>query len=128
MSQEALFKSEDLGDVVVVSPTRDMGEFEMADCDAPAYDQLVKLTDGRNVVFDFSQTDYFGSSSIGIFIRLAKHVRGQDRVIAFCNLSEHEMQVIRITHINEILDFKDSRESAIEFVRGNTVQNKSTGA
>ena len=87
--EEALFESEDLGYVVVVSPTRDMGEFEMADYDVSAYDQLVRLTDGRNVVLDFSQTDYFGSSTIGMFIRLAKHVHAQNRAIAFCNLSEH---------------------------------------
>ena len=123
MSKEALLESEDLGDVVVVSPTRDMGEFEMADYDVSAYDQLVRLTDGRNVVLDFSQTDYFGSSTIGMFIRLAKHVHAQNRAIAFCNLSEHELQVIGITHINEILDFKDSRKSAIEFVRNDTARN-----
>lgn len=117
MSLESLFESEDLGDVVVVSPTRDMGEFEMASSDIPAYDQLVDLTHGRNIVVDLSQTDYFGSSTIGLFIRLAKHVHAEGRAIAFCNLSPHEAQVIGITHVSEVLAITDSREAAIELVR-----------
>jgi anti-anti-sigma factor len=120
MSKDALFESEDLGDVVVVSPTRDMGEFEIASSDVPAYDQLAGLTDGRNVVIDLSQTDYFGSSTIGMFIRLAKHVHARGRAIAFCNLSKHESQVVGITHVGQVLDVRDSRESAIEFVRSDT--------
>jgi anti-anti-sigma factor len=120
MSKEALFETEDLGDVVVVSPTRDMGEFEMATNDVPAFEQLVALTDGRHVVVDLSQTDYFGSSTIGLFIRLAKHVHALKRAVAFCNLSKHESQVVGITHVSEILDIRDSRESAIEFVRSKT--------
>lgn len=117
MSNKALFESEDLGDVFVVSPTRDMGEFEMASNDVAVYDQLVELTDGRNVVIDLAQTDYFGSSTLGMFIQLAKHVHAQNRTIAFCNLSKHEREVMSISHVNEILDIKDSRESALTFIR-----------
>jgi hypothetical protein len=98
MSTEPLFDVEDLGDVVVITPTRNMGEFEIAN-------------------IDLSRTDYFGSSTIGLFIQLVKHVHANNHAIAFCNLSKHEREIAGITHVSEILDVLDSHEAALEFVR-----------
>lgn len=120
MSAEPLFEIEDLGDIVVISPVRDMGEFEMADADLPAYQQLLELATDRSVVIDMSRTDYFGSSTVGLFIRLVKQVQSHNRAVAFCNLSLHEQEVVGITHVKELLNVKDSREDAIAFVR-NTI-------
>jgi len=128
MHPESLFETETVKDIVVVTPTRDMGEFEMASNEIPAYDQLVELTDGRSVVVDLAKTDYFGSSTIGMFIRLVKHVHSQGRAIAFCNLSKHEQEVVDITHVHELLDLKDSQESAIEFVENAIAKTKSDSA
>ncbi len=122
MSDTPLFETEDLGDIIVVSPIRDMGEFEMAEADVPVYQQLLKLTDQRGIVIDMSQTDYFGSSTIGMFIQLVEHAHKQGRAIAFCNLSQHERQVVGITHVNKILDVVDSRKEAIDFVRNSTLK------
>ena len=119
MHNNTLFQTEKSGDTVIVVPLRDMGEFEMASMDAeeaPPFEQLVQLTDGHNVVVDLSQTDYFGSSTIGLFNRLVAHVRSRSRRIAFCNLSPHEREVIDITHVDRFWDVKDSREAALEFV------------
>jgi anti-anti-sigma factor len=120
MSGKPLFETEDLGDIVVVSPIRNMGEFEMTDVNVPVYQQLIELTNGRGVVINLSQTDYFGSSTIGMFIQLVKHVHEQNLAIALCNLSQHQQQVVGITHVSEILDVMDSRAEAIEFVRNST--------
>lgn len=116
MSNKRLFKTEEFGDIIVVMPLRDMGEFELVELDTPALTQLVEMTNGRNVVVDLSQTDYFGSSTIGLFIQFTKHVHSQDRRIAFCNLSSHEQQVVGITHVDQLLDIRKSRTDAIEFV------------
>lgn len=122
MSKDALFETEDLGDVVVVLPTRNMGEFEMASNEVSAFEQLIALTDGRSAVIDLSKTDYFGSSTIGLFIRLAKRMRAENLAISFCNLSAHEAEIIGITHVGEVLDVRESRQSAIDYVRNATAK------
>ncbi len=119
MHDTTLFQTEQSGDTIIVLPMKDMGEFEMASISADqtsAFDQLVKLTDGFNVVVDLSHTDYFGSSTIGLFNRLVAHVHVQSRKIAFCNLSLHEKEVVKITHINKLWDVKPSRAAALEYV------------
>jgi anti-anti-sigma factor len=123
MHDMTLFESEQSGDTMIVMPMKDMGEFEMASIAAgqpSAFDQLVQLTDGFDVVLDLSHTDYFGSSTIGLFNRLVSHVHAQSRKIAFCNLSEHEKEVINITHINRLWDMKASRDEALEYVAAKT--------
>lgn len=119
MDEEPLFEAQDIGDAVILSPVRNLGEFEISGTDADqlsVFEQLVKLSNGRHVVLDLSRTDYFGSSTIGLFNRLVIHVRKKNRRIAFCNLSEHEKEVISITHIDRLWDVKDSREAALQFV------------
>jgi anti-anti-sigma factor len=88
----------------------------MSDDQSSLFDHLVKITDGYNVVVDLSQTDYFGSSAIGLFNRLVSHVTDKSHRIAFCNLSEHETEVIDITHLNQIWEIKGSRNDALQFV------------
>lgn len=119
MSDKELFQSEMIGNTIIIVPTRNMGEFEMAEMEADpmsAFQQLAELTDGHNVVVDLSQTDYFGSSTIGLFNRLVSHVREQSRKVAFCNLSSHEQEVVQITRVSDFWDVKESREEAIRFV------------
>lgn len=116
MDEARLFKTEDLGDVIVVRPVRNMGEYEIADSVTPAFDTLVAMTTDRNVVLDLSGTDYFGSSTIGLFLQFVKHVHAQERKIAFCRLSSHEQEIAGITHINQLLNVKDSLAEAIDFV------------
>lgn len=124
MVESTLFKTEDLSDVMVVTPVRNMGEFRLADSITPAFEQLVELTDDKNVVFDLSETDYFGSSTIGLFIHFAKHVHSQNRKIAFCGFSTHEKQIVGITHVNQFFDVRESLASAIALVRGRKPEEK----
>lgn len=119
MQKNSIFQTEQVGDTVIVTPTKNMGEFEMSSmegCQTPAYDQLVQLTRGYNVVIDLSCTDYFGSSTIGLFNRLVTHVQKNARRIAFCNPSAHEREVISITHMNKLWDVKTSRAEALTAV------------
>ena len=117
MSDE-MFQSADHGDVVVVTPLKDMGEFELAQLDVPVYPQLLALTEGRHVVIDLGKTDYFGSSTIGIFIRLVNHAHEQGKKIAFCRLSKHENELVDITHMADFWHIEESVEDAVAFVRG----------
>lgn len=119
MNDDAFFQTHQIGDTIVVEPLRNMGEFEMATIEASqdsAFERLVRLTGENNVVIDLNQTDYFGSSTIGLFNRLVLHVQGADRKIAFCNLSKHETEIVDITHVNKLWAIKDSRDDALAYV------------
>ena len=119
MSEHSLFESKLVDGVMVVIPLRNMGEFEMASAragDVSPFDRLTQLTNGYNVVIDLSQTDYFGSSTIGLFNRFNSHVKEQNRRIAFCNLSPHEHEVVRITHVNKLWNVKDTLSEALQSV------------
>ncbi|MEZ6130450.1 MAG: STAS domain-containing protein [Planctomycetaceae bacterium] len=119
MSDDVLFQTTQIGDTIVVEPTRNMGEFEMAEIDATqdsAFQQLVRLAGTNHVVMDLGQTDYFGSSTIGLFNRFVNHVKAGDRRIAFCNLSKHEQEIIDITRMNQLWEVRQTRDEALAYV------------
>ena len=123
MDLNSLFQTEVCDDIVILLPLRDMGEFEVSEwsSESPSpFELLVALIDGHNVVVDCSKTDYFGSSTIGFFNRVVQHVERQQRHIAFCNLSEHEREVIQVTHMDKLWRVVESRELAVEQVSGAT--------
>lgn len=112
MNIETLFETETSDNTIVLTPVRDMGEFEMAVYDMPVFEYLKELVAEKNVIIDFSKTDYFGSSTIGMFIRLVQHIRDFGRHIVFCNLSTHEEELLKITHILSLWTVVDSLEDA----------------
>ena len=109
---------ERVGETVVITPNTDLSElnFEQIESDAEQALQLLDGTRAKNVVLDFSQTDYYGSTALSFFGKLWKRVRVVDGHMAFCNLSEHEREILAITKLDTLWAICESREVALQCV------------
>lgn len=117
MAQE--FEVERQGDVLIVTPTGDLRELDFAQIEAGAETILERIEREtvRNVVVDFQGTDYYGSTALGVFVKLWKRLCCHGGKMAFCNLSRHEHEILEITRLNSLWPICRSREEALTAVR-----------
>jgi len=90
----------------------------------------------RHLVFDFSELQWFGSTFVGIMIRLAKKARLGNGEAALCHMSETTLSMLQQLMLleNTKTDFFwrpfDTRADAIEWLESrpdNAVQEEETG-
>lgn len=114
-SASGVFEVERLGDTVVLTPTEDMGELhsEAIAQGLQAVRGELKGTEFQNVVLDFHRTDYFGSTVIGEFVRLWREVDSRDGQMAFCGLSPHEREILKVSRLDDRWLICESRDEAI---------------
>lgn len=88
---KSVFAYEHLGDVLVVVPTGNLVEFRDNDI-RDAYNETYRLLNEphiKHLLVDFSTLDYFGSTFIGMLIRLAKKARQGGGEAVLSNLSDN---------------------------------------
>lgn len=119
MAAKRLFDVERQGDVIVVTPTADLREFEYQDIEAAADGILDQLgaPGVKGVVLDFHRTDYYGSTALGFFIRMWKRVSSHGGRMAFCNVSQHEREVLAVTRLDGLWPICATRDEALAAVR-----------
>jgi anti-anti-sigma factor len=107
------------GQTLIVTPRTDLRELDYLEIEAGARDVLHLLANGtiKNVVMDFSKTDYYGSTALGFFVKLWKRVRDRDGRMAFCSVSDHEREILQVTHLDGLWPICASREEAIQAVQ-----------
>lgn len=84
-----IFEFETLGDTLVVTPTGSMMQVRDGDL-RDAYNEIYRLLSQPevcNLLIDFEKLDYFGSTFIGMLIRLAKKARADNGEAFLCCLS-----------------------------------------
>ncbi|MEQ9407411.1 MAG: STAS domain-containing protein [Fuerstiella sp.] len=109
------------GDVFLVTPKVDMGEFVVSQLGAEteeALQQFQQSEKARHIVIDLHHTDYVGSSALGLFLRLWKRVQERGGRMALCRLSDHEREVVKIMRLNEFWAICDSLDDALTTVHG----------
>jgi anti-anti-sigma factor len=113
------FEVERQDDTLIVTPTGDLRELEFAQIEAGAEAILERIERAlvRNVVVDFQGTDYYGSTALGVFVKLWKRVCRHGGKMAFCNLSGHENEILEITRLNGLWPICRSRAEALAAVR-----------
>lgn len=114
-----LFEWEQAGDTLVLLPRGDLGESDYEKITESAKEVLELLSGGqvKNLVMDFSRTDYYGSTALGFFLKLWKRVKGQNGKMAFCHVSEHEMEILILTHLNTLWPICKTRQEALAAVK-----------
>jgi anti-anti-sigma factor len=114
-----IFDLEVEGETVIVTPTEDLRELDFAEIGAGAEEVLALLgrTPARNVVVDLRRTDYYGSTALGFFVRVWKRVRGRGGRMAWCNVSAHEEEILRLARLDRLWPVCPSREEALAAVR-----------
>jgi anti-anti-sigma factor len=117
MPRAAMFEIERVGETIIFTPVVNFSELE--DVESIANEVLDVLTDSsiKNLVMDFQKTDYFGSSALALFVKLWKTIKGRNGCMAFCNLSEHELEILHITRLGNMWPICESRAEALKAVR-----------
>src|SRR5579864_8400507 len=111
-SAAEIFEIQQQNDTVIVVPTVDLRELEYQRIDTGASRVLALLngTGIKNVIFDFSKTDYYGSTALCFFLKLWKRIRMRNGRMAFCNVSAHEKEILQITHLDHLWSICSSRK------------------
>ena len=109
---------EQVGETLVLTPSKNLSElaFEEIERDADHALQLLDGTRAKHVVLDFRHTDYYGSTALSFFVKLWKRVREIGGAMAFCNLSDHEHEILKITKLDMLWVICESREAALRAV------------
>lgn len=107
----------------IVTPAVNLGEFSYANLEQEIADGLRRFDEQpevRNIVIDFADSDYFGSSALGLMVRLWKRVCSRGGMMAVCNLSEHEIEILHACRLDHFWSICSSREQALAEVGEST--------
>jgi anti-sigma B factor antagonist len=118
-SQERLFEIEQDHQTLILSPIANLSELELSSFD-DAIQAVVRQLESlgfRNILLDFTGTDYYGSTALGFFIKLWKRVRGMEGNMVFCNVSPHEREVLELTRLDHLWKICATREEALQFLQ-----------
>jgi stage II sporulation protein AA (anti-sigma F factor antagonist) len=113
-----LIEVERRGATLVLTPQQDLRELDYREIEAEG-EELLRLADApavKNVVVDFSRTDYFGSTALGLLARLWKRVRARGGRLALCNVSAHESEIMEVAGLTSFWPIYPSQEDALAAV------------
>jgi stage II sporulation protein AA (anti-sigma F factor antagonist) len=113
-----VFEVEHLDGTVILTPSIDLRELDFRAIESAAHDVFDSLeAEGwENVILDFHRTDYYGTTALGFFVGLWKRVRSRGGRMAFCNVSRHETEVLRVTRLDRLWPICQSRDEALTAV------------
>ena len=111
-----LFEVERYDRTLIISPVRDLSEllYEQIESDS---EEILKLLDRNHVdsvIIDLKQTDYYGSTALGFFLRLWKKVRTNGGHMAMCNVSDHEREILSLMRMEQLWSLCKDRNEAIQ--------------
>jgi len=114
-----LFDVERDGDVLILIPTADLREsaYEALEAGASVIFDALSDRQVKGAVLDFHRTDYYGSTALGLFLRVWKRIRARGGRMAFCNVSEHEKEILTVTRLDTLWPICGSRAEALAAVR-----------
>lgn len=103
---------------IIATPVRNLGELD-SDLFAADVDGILGLLmqrRARNLIFDLSRTEFFGSDAIHLFLRLHRGVRESGGRMAFCHASGNEREVLTLMALDTLWPIFSSRSDALDFV------------
>jgi len=118
-TEQRLFVVEQNEQTLILSPTSNLSELELTSLDEAIRDVMLQLDSlgFRNVILDFSNTDYYGSTALGFFIKLWKRVRSIEGNMVFCNVSAHEREVLKLTRLDNLWTICSTRNEALQHLQ-----------
>jgi len=85
--------------------------------------ESLKNDHAKHVIIDLFGTDYYGSTALGFFVKLWKRVRDHGGRMAFCNMSAHELEVLKVTKLDTLWPLCENFEAAIVAIRSGAMKN-----
>ncbi len=117
------FKMEREGATIILSPVVDLAEAGNAKSFEEGVVAALSDLSIKNLVVDFHEVDYFGSSAVALFVKLWKVMTHRNGYMAFCNLSEIENDILHVTRLDTIWFICASRAEAMKAV-GNLLDDR----
>jgi anti-sigma B factor antagonist len=119
MTDLQAFETHQIGDTLVLMPKRDLSELQLSrfEEETAAVLKLLESLRVKSVVLDFAKTDYYGSTALGFFVKVWTRLRRKGGQMAFCNISENELEILRLTKLDGLWPICETREEAIAAVK-----------
>jgi Ca-activated chloride channel family protein len=115
-----IIEAERLGDTLVLTPKRNLRELDFQEVEKRLRGVVQRLKNDpsiRHLVVDFARTDQFGSTALGLLVRLRRQVRERGGRMVFCNLSDHAREILAVTRLEDFWPAFATRREAIDAVR-----------
>ena len=87
-----------------------------ADALNAAYDEAISQQPAA-ILLNFQRVDYINSTGIALVVGLLKRTRQDNLSLWACNLSEHYVEIFRITRLIDYLRLFPNEESALQAKR-----------
>lgn len=116
MSEEkTIIDMEFMGKTLVLIPRENLSELQFAQLDEAARHVFSELEghDAHHIVLDLERTDYYGSTALGFFVKLWKHVRCSEGNMVFCHVSDNEREILKVTRLDGLWQICANREEAL---------------
>lgn len=117
-AQKSAFEIQRVGATLVLTPQQNLSELQFVHFDEASRSILAQLEQSaaRNIVLDFENTDYYGSTALGFFVKLWKRVRCVDGNMVFCHVSDTEREILEVTRLDGLWQIFPTRAEALEWI------------
>lgn len=115
-----IFTREQQGGVLLLSPHSPLGNLYEAEIDKEASELLEMINQARGlaVLIDLGGSDYLGTAMLGAVVRLWKRISQRGGRLAICRISAPVHDMLRITKLHTVWPIFDTREAALQTLRG----------
>ncbi len=112
------FTGEREGDVLIITPTQNMGDLDLVGLNDPCRNLLdaVRDSDARHLLVDLGQVEYFGSIALSVFVKAWKTISTRGGTMVFCNASQHERSILAITKLDTIWPVVATRDEGLAVI------------
>jgi anti-sigma B factor antagonist len=78
---------------------------------------MIRDTQSRKLVIDFSQVRFFSSQMLGLLVDLWRRMKDVGGSLTISGIDPQLTRVFRITHLDKLFNFYDNTESAVASLR-----------
>lgn len=106
------------GRTAIVTPRSCLTEFDFAQIELDGK-QVVSWFEKQSAIhllLDLKSSDYFGSSAVGLFMRLWKCARTKKGKMAVVNCSPHAMELLRLIQAEKLWHIATTREEGLAWL------------
>ncbi|MFO0870624.1 MAG: STAS domain-containing protein [Pirellulales bacterium] len=106
------------GRTVIVTPKTCLTEFDFAqiELEGKRVAQWIEQQDLSHVLLDLANSDYFGSSAVGFFMKLWKWARTRRGKMAVANSSKHALELIHLIQADKLWYLAESRAAGLAWL------------
>jgi anti-sigma B factor antagonist len=115
MAEPTFFNIERRRTALIITPRGDISTLQEHD----VLDELRRALDAvaddppASIIVDLDNAPYFGSSMLGALIKLWRNVAAGPGRMILCNISEAELDILRVTRLDAVWEICPTRDDAL---------------